>query len=136
MTICGGQRFFRVARVLLESAVAEDYLLVREDRPVPLCWRTPFQRQQSGKRHTLDQHFTGIARVIGNFFPWLSTFRHQTALHCSISWNNLIREISLFSSTNLKSHACSLDLFHTRVDFSSVTCQPLIGTRSFHCEFM
>ena len=30
--------------------------LVREGRPVPLCWRTPFQRQQSGKRHTLGQH--------------------------------------------------------------------------------
>ena len=31
-------------------------MTMREDRPVPLCWRTRAQRQQSGKRQTLDRH--------------------------------------------------------------------------------
>lgn len=37
--------------------IIEDYLFVRKNRPVPLCWRISVQRQQSGKRHILDQHF-------------------------------------------------------------------------------
>jgi len=72
------------------SAVAEDYLLVRKDRPVPLCWRTPFQRQQSGKRHTLNQHsrhclcHSKISEIICVFGIILSL----TCVHYLISWNN------------------------------------------------
>lgn len=39
---------------------AEGIHLMREGRPVPLCWRTLFKRQQSGKRHTLCQHRSTI----------------------------------------------------------------------------
>lgn len=46
---------------LSKSLSSNIIYLVREGRPVPLCWRTPFQRQQSGKRHTLGQHSCHIS---------------------------------------------------------------------------
>jgi len=58
---------------------------VREDRPVPLCWRTPFQRQQSGKRHILDQHFRHY--LCHNKFSGIIHFS-SSAFHYSSSPND------------------------------------------------
>lgn len=103
---------------------------MREDRPVPLCWRTPFQRQQSGKRHTLDRHsrygschskFSGIIRV--------------SSLICFI-----IRSLEITPRILMRSlfinKSCLFVRFisHTKYDSSSVASQSLVETRSYQYE--
>jgi len=80
---------------------------VRENRPVPLCWRISVQRQQSGKRHILDQHFRYTAEIhmmrrIFRVYPILLHFPFRLII-CSPSKHTLFHQ-QIWKILNLYSH--------------------------------
>jgi len=94
---------FRQAKFLARSLfrLAEDYLLVREDRPVPLCWRTPSQRQQSGKRHTLGRHPSiASCRSVLVRISWIFLFCLLSSLSVSF--------VVIFAPLSLSLSSCAL----------------------------